>query len=257
MHSGWCRFLDTDLAVVNRCVKCVQETFQGRVRFLSKGRCIKCFFFFAVVGVVRLPLIKLEITIYSPHFDEKLKWNTLQLKLSMFSTFFCRFLYHALWRTLTSDDEYFFLFLNLSAVSKKSERNSPTFSAKWNKRDKVWKTRIHYKVTFSLPWPSSSLKLLSFVRFLNSRDPFIRSTPPFHRPGRDRLRWSVILTFPSVDEILWCCFGRRSVWFCWNVWSFLKFLPIQSNSNFLSLSVIRWTPLWANIIYGWPQWYPC
>ena len=166
-------------------------------------------------------------------------------------------LFHVLWRTLTSDDEYFFLFLNLSAVSKKSERNSPTFSAKWNKRDKVWKTRIHYKVTFSLPWPSSSLKLLSFVRFLNSRDPFIRSTPPFHRPGRVRLRWSVILTFPSVDEILWCCFGRRSVWFCWNVWSFLKFLPIQSNSNFLSLSVIRWTPLWDNIIYGWPQWYPC
>ena len=129
-------------------------------------------------------------------------------------------LFHVLWRTLTSDDEYFFLFLNLSAVSKKSERNSPTFSAKWNKRDKVWKTRIHYKVTFSLPWPSSSLKLLSFVRFLNSRDPFIRSTPPFHRPGRVRLRWSVILTFPSVDEILWCCCGRRSVWFCWNVWSF-------------------------------------
>ena len=27
-----------------------------------------------------MPLIKLEITIYSPHFDEKLKWNTLQLK---------------------------------------------------------------------------------------------------------------------------------------------------------------------------------
>ena len=81
-------------------------------------------------------------------------------------------LFHVLWRTLTSDDEYLFLFSNLSAVSKKSERNSPTFSAKWNKRDKVWKTRIHYKVTFSLPWPSSSLKLLSFVRFLNSRDPF-------------------------------------------------------------------------------------
>ena len=166
-------------------------------------------------------------------------------------------LFHVLWRTLTSDDEYFSLFLNLSAVSKKSERNSPTFSAKCNKRDKVWKTRIHYKVTFSLPWPSSSLKLLSFVRFLNSRDPFMRSTPPFHRPGRVRLRWSVILTFPSVDEILWCCCGRRSVWFCWNVWSFLKFLPVQSNSNFLSLSVIRWTPLGGNIIYGWPQWYPC
>ena len=46
-------------------------------------------------------------------------------------------LFHVLWRTLTSDDEYFFLFLNLSAVSKKSERNSPTFSAKCNKRDKV------------------------------------------------------------------------------------------------------------------------
>ena len=40
----------------------------------------KVFFFFAVVEVVSLPLIKLEITIYSPHFDEKLKWNTLQLK---------------------------------------------------------------------------------------------------------------------------------------------------------------------------------
>ena len=46
-------------------------------------------------------------------------------------------LFHVLWRTLTSDDEYFFLFLNLSAVSKKSKRNSPTFSAKCNKRDKV------------------------------------------------------------------------------------------------------------------------
>ena len=65
---------------VNRCVKCVQETFQGRVEFLSKGRCINCFFFLAVVEVVRLPLIKLEITIYLPHCDEKLKWNTLQLK---------------------------------------------------------------------------------------------------------------------------------------------------------------------------------
>ena len=31
------------------------------------------FFFFAVVEVVSLPLIKLEITIYSPRFDEKLK----------------------------------------------------------------------------------------------------------------------------------------------------------------------------------------
>ena len=67
--------------VVNRCVKCVQETCQGRVGFLSKGRCINCFvFFLAVVEVVRLPLIKLEITIYLPHCDEKLKWNTLQLK---------------------------------------------------------------------------------------------------------------------------------------------------------------------------------
>ena len=53
---------------------------QGRVGFLSKGRCINCFFFFAAVEVVRLPLIKLEITIYLPHCDEKLKWNTLQLK---------------------------------------------------------------------------------------------------------------------------------------------------------------------------------
>ena len=38
------------------------------------------FFFLAVVEVVRLPLIKLEITIYLPHCDEKLKWNTLRLK---------------------------------------------------------------------------------------------------------------------------------------------------------------------------------
>ena len=38
------------------------------------------FFFLAVVEVVCLPLIKLEITIYLPHCDEKLKWNMLQLK---------------------------------------------------------------------------------------------------------------------------------------------------------------------------------
>ena len=54
-----------------------------------------------------------------------------------------------LWRTWTSDDEFFFLFLNLSAVPQ--EINSReiwlllTFQANWNKRGKVWKKRIHFQ----------------------------------------------------------------------------------------------------------------
>ena len=41
------------------------------------------------------------------------------------------------------NDEFFFLFLNLSVVPNKSTPRL-TFSAKWNKRDRVWYNAIHF-----------------------------------------------------------------------------------------------------------------
>ena len=61
------------------------------------------------------------------------------------------------------DDEIFFLFLNLSAVPKKSAPGKFVYIRHFQrigvKATKFEKTLIHLKVAFSLPSPSSMLKL--------------------------------------------------------------------------------------------------
>ena len=73
-------------------------------------------------------------------------------------------LYGGEWR---SDDEFFVLFLNLSAVPKKQlSENSPTFdifSGLEYTRQRLKKREYLFKVTFSLPSPSSMLKLPKVV----------------------------------------------------------------------------------------------
>ena len=65
----------------------------------------------------------------------------------------------------TSDDKFFFLFLNLSAVLKKSTPGEwiclhLTFSTDWNNHNKVLKNaKFILKLMFSLLWPSSILQL--------------------------------------------------------------------------------------------------
>ena len=38
-------------------------------------------------------------------------------------------------------------------INSREIRLDLPFSANWNKRDGVWKTGIHFKATFSLPFP--------------------------------------------------------------------------------------------------------
>ena len=77
----------------------------------------------------------------------------------------CEIVYfYVLWRTQTSDDEFLFLFLNLSAVPKKSTPGKFAyiwhFQRKGINATKFGKKReFIFKMTFSLPSPLSIVKL--------------------------------------------------------------------------------------------------
>ena len=70
------------------------------------------------------------------------------------------------------------IFLSLSKlecgpqeINSREIRLHLSFSADWNKRDNVWKTRMPFKLTFSLPSPSSLLKLPNSYLFRTSSIP--------------------------------------------------------------------------------------
>ena len=58
---------------------------------------------------------------------------------------------HFLWRTLTTDDEISFLFINLDTGP--GVRLQKTC---WNNLDRVWKNRIHFLSDVFVAWPSST-----------------------------------------------------------------------------------------------------